>query len=150
MGTAKTNDLNLQRFVDAQAAVMDRVRAELRAGHKRTHWIWFVFPQTAGLGNSAMAMRYAIGSLDEARAHLAHPVLGPRLKECTQLVLAVQGRSIDAIFGHPDNLKFHSSMTLFAQAAPDERVFGDALVKYFGGERDAMTLASLERGADNR
>ena len=137
--------LDAQRFVDAQAPVIDRVRAELRAGRKRTHWMWFVFPQIAGLGNSAMAVRYAIGSLDEARAYLAHPILGPRLRECTQLVLAVQDRTIDAIFGHPDNLKFRSSMTLFAKAAPEERVFADALTKHFSGEMDERTQAELAR-----
>ena len=136
---------NLERFVEAQAPVIERVRAELRAGRKRSHWMWFVFPQVTGLGNSAMAARYAIGSLDEARAFLAHPVLGARLRECTRLVLDVQGRSVEAIFGHPDDLKFHSSMTLFAQAAPDERVFFDALAKYFGGARDEATIAVLGR-----
>ena len=134
---------NLARFVEAQAPVIEPVRGELRAGQKRSHWIWFVFPQIAGLGSSAMSARYAIGSLDEARAYLAHPVLGPRLRECTGLVLGVEGRTVDAIFGHPDNLKFHSSMTLFAQAAPDERVFADALAKYFGGERDAKTVEKI-------
>ena len=137
--------LDAQRFVDAQAPVIERVRSELRGGRKRTHWMWFVFPQIAGLGNSAMAVRYAIGSPGEARAYLAHPILGPRLRECTQLVLDVQGRSIEAIFGHPDNLKFHSSMTLFAFAAPDEAVFSNALQKHFGGERDAGTLEVLHR-----
>ena len=139
-----SNDpFNLARFVEAQAPVIERVLAELRAGQKRSHWMWFVFPQIAGLGNSAIAVRYAIGSLDEARAYLAHPVLGSRLRECTRLVLDVQGRSVDAIFGHPDNMKFHSSMTLFARAAPDERVFADALEKYFGGVQDARTRGIL-------
>jgi uncharacterized protein (DUF1810 family) len=138
---------NLSRFVEAQAPVIERVRAELRAGQKRSHWMWFVFPQIAGLGDSAMAARYSISSLEEARAYLAHPVLGPRLRECTQLVLGVQGRSVDAIFGHPDNLKFHSCMTLFARAAPDEPVFADALQKYLGGEFDQGTLAVLEKNS---
>jgi len=142
--------LDAQRFLDAQAPVMDRVRAELRAGQKRSHWMWFVFPQIAGLGNSAMAMRYAIGSPGEARAYLEHPILGPRLRECSQLVLAVQGRTVDAIFDHPDNLKFHSSMSLFAQAAPEERVFADALAKYFGGQSDEATLTVLAQDADRR
>jgi uncharacterized protein (DUF1810 family) len=105
--------------------------------------MWFVFPQLAGLGHSAMAVRYAIASLDEARAYLAHPVLGPRLRECTQLVLAVQGRSIDAIFGYPDNQKFHSCMTLFVAAAPSELVFTKALAKYFSNDLDTATLAVL-------
>ncbi len=132
----------LQRFVDAQAPVIERVRAELRDGRKRSHWMWFVFPQIAGLGSSAMAARYAIASLDEARAYLAHPVLGARLREMTQLVLAVEGRDVHRIFGSPDDMKFHSSMTLFdAMAAGD--VFDAALAKYFGGARDAGTLARI-------
>jgi uncharacterized protein (DUF1810 family) len=135
---------NLARFVEAQTPVIERVRGELSAGHKRSHWMWFVFPQVAGLGNSAMAVRYAISSLEEARAYLAHPVLGPRLRDCTRLVLDVQGRSVDAIFGHPDNRKFHSAMTLFARAAPDERVFADALAKYFGGQLDFGTIERLD------
>src|SRR4029077_21032235 len=104
---------DLKRFLDAQAPVIDRVRSELRAGAKRSHWMWFVFPQIAGLGHSAMAQRYAIASLDEAKAYAAHPVLGARLRECTALVLAVEDKSVHAIFGSPDDLKFHSCMTLF-------------------------------------
>ena len=141
MSTDRT--FELQRFVDAQAPVIDRVRAELRAGHKQSHWMWFVFPQLAGLGRSAMAARYAIASLEEARAYLAHPILGPRLKECTQLVLDIKGRSIAAIFGHPDDVKFQSSMTLFAQAAPGDKVFADALRIYFSALPNAATLARL-------
>jgi uncharacterized protein (DUF1810 family) len=139
-----TNDpFNLQRFVDAQDRVIDRVLAELRSGQKRSHWMWFVFPQVAGLGFSAMAQRYAIASLDEAKAFIAHPVLGPRLRECTQAVVDVQGRSIHTIFGSPDDMKFRSSMTLFDHAAPEEPVFAKALAQYFGGEADAATLARL-------
>ncbi len=134
---------NLQRFVDAQDPVYARVVAELRAGRKQSHWMWFVFPQIAGLGRSAMAERYAIRSLDEAKAYLARPVLGGRLRECTELVLAVDGRSAHDIFGSPDDLKFHSSMTLFAHAAPDEPLFRKALEKYFGGKEDATTVAQL-------
>ncbi len=134
---------DLERFVSAQQSVYARVTAELRAGRKHTHWMWFVFPQIAGLGHSAMARRYAIGSLDEARAYLAHPVLGPRLRECTQLVLGVQGRAAHAIFGSPDDLKFRSSMTLFAQAAPDDPLFRTALDTYFGGAPDTATLEKL-------
>jgi uncharacterized protein (DUF1810 family) len=133
----------LQRFVDAQAPVFDTVCAELRAGRKRSHWMWFIFPQIAGLGHSAMAQRFAIASLDEARAYLRHPVLGPRLRECTRLVAAIEGRAIDAIFGYPDDLKFHSSVTLFAHAAPDEPVFAECLRKYFGGAPDTATLDRL-------
>jgi uncharacterized protein (DUF1810 family) len=147
------NPFDLQRFVDAQAPIYEQVVAELRAGRKRTHWMWFVFPQIAGLGHSAMAQRYAIASLAEAKAYLAHPVLGQRLRNCTALVNAVPGRAIGEIFGHPDDLKFHSSMTLFARAAADERssrnwLFGDgvfeaALKKYFGGKADDLTLARV-------
>ena len=134
---------DLERFVAAQARVIVSVRAELSAGRKTSHWMWFVFPQIVGLGNSMMAARYAIPSLDEARAYLAHSVLGRRLRECTQRVVDIQGRSVDAIFGHPDNLKFHSSMTLFAQAAPEERVFAGALDKFFAGRPDEATLKRL-------
>jgi len=137
------DSFGLQRFVEAQAPVMERVLDELRAGAKRTHWMWFVFPQIAGLGSSAMAMRYAVRSLAEAKAYLAHPVLGPRLRDCTQAVLAVEGRGARAIFGEPDDMKFRSSMTLFA-AASDEAVFRQALEKYFGGNRDAATSARLD------
>ena len=141
MTTNQSFELN--RFVDAQAPVMRNVLSELRSGRKRSHWMWFVFPQLAGLGNSAMAVRYAITSLAEARAYLTHPVLGARLRECTTLVLEAPVSPIDAIFGYPDNLKFHSSMTLFAAAAPDEPVFTSALTKYFAGKPDAATLARL-------
>jgi uncharacterized protein (DUF1810 family) len=108
---------SLQRFLDAQAPVYERVLGELRAGRKRSHWMWFVFPQIAGLGQSEMARRYAISSLAEAKTYREHPVLGARLRDCTALVNQVDGRSIDEIFGYPDDLKFHSSMTLFARAA---------------------------------
>lgn len=135
---------DLQRFVDAQDPVYARVIAELRAGLKQSHWMWFVFPQIAGLGRSAMAERYAIRSLDEAKAYLARPVLGGRLRECAKLVLAVNGRSVRDIFGAPDDLKFHSSMTLFAHAAPDDPLFSKALEKYFGGKEDAATIERLK------
>jgi uncharacterized protein (DUF1810 family) len=134
---------DLQRFVTAQAPVMAQVREELRAGAKRSHWMWFVFPQVSGLGFSAMAARYAISSLAEARAYLAHPVLGPRLRECTELVLAVEGRDAHAILGSPDDLKFRSSMTLFAIASPAEPLFQAAIDKYFGGEPDEATAEIL-------
>lgn len=134
---------NLQRFLDAQESVYDAVCAELSAGHKRSHWMWFIFPQIHGLGHSDMARRYALASPAEAKAYADHPVLGARLRECSDLVLKVQDRSIDAIFGYPDNLKFHSSMTLFAQAASDNQVFTQCLQKYFGGTLDAATLARL-------
>lgn len=137
---------NLQRFVDAQDAVIDRVRDELRDGKKRSHWMWFVFPQLAGLGRSEMARHYAIASLDEAHAYLAHALLGPRLRECSALVLAVQGRTIGEIFGAPDDLKFWSSMTLFLQADPSQAVFLDCLHKYFDGRSDQGTLSLIESG----
>jgi uncharacterized protein (DUF1810 family) len=133
----------LQRFVDAQAGVFEQACSELRAGRKRSHWMWFIFPQIKGLGSSPMAMRFAISSLAEARAYLDHAVLGPRLRECCEIVVGVTGRSVDEIFGYPDDLKFHSSMTLFAQAAVENRVFLDALEKYFGGELDQATLERL-------
>ncbi|MDE1987447.1 MAG: DUF1810 domain-containing protein [Alphaproteobacteria bacterium] len=138
-----TDPFKLQRFVTAQAPVMAQVLAELRDGRKRSHWMWFVFPQIAGLGRSDLARRYAIASREEAQAYLAHAVLGPRLRHCTALVLRVEGRSAEEIFGHPDDLKFHSSMTLFGRVVAQETVFGDALRKYFGGEEDAATLERL-------
>jgi uncharacterized protein (DUF1810 family) len=134
---------DLQRFVDAQAPVYDRVLTELREARKRSHWMWFVFPQIAGLGSSPMAQRYAIGSRAEAAAYLAHPLLGSRLRECARLVTATEGRSIHDILGSPDDMKFHSSMTLFAEAAPADADFGAALEKYFGGAPDPATLARL-------
>jgi uncharacterized protein (DUF1810 family) len=137
---------NLARFVAAQEGVHERALAELRAGEKRSHWMWFVFPQVAGLGSSPMAQRYAIGSLDEAKAYLAHPVLGERLRICTAAVNGVTGRSAHAIFGSPDDVKFRSSMTLFARAAPNEPTFAEALARYFGGAPDPRTLAKLGEG----
>lgn len=134
---------NLTRFVDAQAGVIDQVVAELGAGRKRSHWMWFVFPQLRGLGSSPMALRYGIASLAEARAFLAHPVLGPRLRNCTALVLAVPSAPIGEILGSPDDLKFRSSMTLFARAATGDRLFTDALARYYGGVPDAVTESRL-------
>ena len=134
---------DLQRFVTAQAQVIDSVRAELKHGRKTSHWMWFVFPQIAGLGYSAMAQRYAIASRGEARAYAAHPLLGTRLKECTGLVLAAAPRSAHEIFGSPDDRKFHSSMTLFAHAAPDEPLYRRALAEFFAGREDAATLERL-------
>ena len=134
---------DLQRFVDAQNPVYDKVRAELREGRKRSHWMWFIFPQIAGLGSSPLARRFAISSLAEAAAFLKHSILAPRLAESTRLVNLVDGRPIEQIFGYPDDLKFRSSMTLFAHATPDNRVFLDALQKYFKGEFDPATLERL-------
>ena len=136
-------DYNLQRFVDAQAPVYDKVLAELRAGHKQSHWMWFIFPQVAGLGHSAMSQKYAIGTTDEAAAYLAHPVLGPRLRETAQLVHEIDDKPIEEIFGSPDDRKFQSSMTLFADVAPDEAVFQANLDKYFDGRADSATLERL-------
>ncbi len=136
-------DFDLERFVQAQAPVYATVLKELRAGHKRTHWMWFIFPQLAGLGHSEMARRYAIRSGDEAAAYLEHPVLGARLRECATIVDTLEGRTVAEIFGHPDDLKFHSSMTLFADVAPDVMVFQDCIDRYFEGEPDDATLARL-------
>ena len=133
----------LQRFVDAQEPLRQRVRAELRAGRKSSHWMWFFFPQLRGLGKSEMAHRYGISSIEEARAYLAHPVLGPRLREACQLILEVKGRSAYQIFGHPDDVKFRSCLTLFGRAAPDDPVFSACLRKYFAGVEDQATLALL-------
>ena len=133
---------NLQRFIDAQAAVYDDVVAELRGGHKASHWMWFVFPQLRGLGHSTMAQHYGLASLDEARAYLAHPLLGARLRECTRLALRAGGDA-HVVFGTPDDLKFRSCMTLFKHAAPEEAVFADALVQCFAGISDARTEAML-------
>ena len=137
---------HLQRFVDAQAPIYTQARAELAAGEKRSHWMWFIFPQIRGLGYSTMAQRFAVTGLAEAKAYLAHPVLGPRLRECTALVNAVEGRTMDQIFGYPDNLKFHSSMTLFALAdEAADNVFRKAISRYFLGVDDPKTLGALKR-----
>ena len=138
-----SDPFDLDRFVQAQDPVLAQVRLELGAGRKRTHWMWFVFPQIGGLGRSATARHYAIGSLAEARAYLAHPELGPRLVECTELVNRVDGRSIGEIFGSPDDLKFHSSMTLFALAQPGAPTFRHALDKHFGGVPDPLTTEQV-------
>lgn len=134
---------DLQRFVDAQARVYDRVVEELRAGQKRSHWMWFVFPQLRGLGSSPTAQHYGIESLDEARAYLEHEVLGPRLRECARLVSAVQNRSVEQIFGWPDNLKLKSSMTLFARATADNQDFVALLDQHYAGAEDPQTVARL-------
>jgi uncharacterized protein (DUF1810 family) len=131
---------NLERFISAQAAIFDTALAELKSGHKRTHWMWFIFPQFEGLGHSATSRYYAIRSREEAGQYLRHPVLGARLVQCAQAVLALDGSSALEIFGSPDNLKFRSSMTLFASVAQDEPVFGQVLEKFFDGEWDEMTL----------
>lgn len=137
---------NLTRFLEAQDPLFARVCAELAAGCKESHWMWFIFPQLLGLGSSPAARRYAIASVEEARAYLEHPVLGARLRECTQLVNRIEGRTIEEIFGYPDHLKFRSCMTLFAYAVGDADeggVFRDALARYFGGEGDRLTRKML-------
>lgn len=141
--TTSDDPHNLRRFVEAQEPVIDQVKKELRSGRKRTHWMWFVFPQIAGLGRSQMARRYAISSREEAEAYLAHPILGPRLRECTGIVNAVEGRSATDIFGSPDDLKFRSSMTLFDAVADDPTPFRMALKRYYDDEPDPNTLQRL-------
>lgn len=141
----ESDPFDLQRFVDAQAPVYPTVVDELRAGRKRSHWMWFVFPQLRGLGGSPTAVHYGISSLEEARAYLRHEVLGPRLHECTRLVNQVQGRSVGEIFGSPDDLKLRSSMTLFARATDDNEDFLAVLDKYYDGRQDQLTVERLGR-----
>lgn len=141
--TVTGDPYDLKRFVDAQYPVYDRVVGELRAGRKSSHWMWFVFPQLRGLGSSPTAVRFGIGSIDEARAYLAHELLGPRLRECARLVAAIDGRSVQEIFGRPDDMKLRSSMTLFGRAADDNDDFVAVLDKFYGGEEDRATLARL-------
>jgi uncharacterized protein (DUF1810 family) len=134
---------DLQRFHDAQDGVYERALGQLRAGRKTSHWMWFVFPQIAGLGMSSMSQHYAIRSLDEARDYLADPVLGARLRECASVLAALEGRTAEQIFGGIDAVKLRSSMTLFHRAAPDEPVFGQVLEKYYDGAADPATEARL-------
>ena len=139
---------DLERFLEAQAGVYEQACVELRAGRKWSHWMWFVFPQIRGLGSSPMAVRFAISGMEETRAYLEHPILGPRLRECAGIVVGVEGKTVEEIFGYPDDLKFHSSMTLFAKAAAplakaaegSGGVFEEALAKYFGGVMDQGTM----------
>lgn len=138
-----TDPFDLERFVTAQDPTYHRVLQELRAGRKTSHWMWYIFPQLRGLGWTATAHRYGIGSLAEARAYLAHPVLGPRLLECIGLILALEGRTAGRIFGYPDELKFRSCLTLFGAAAPEVEDFSAALARYYGGEADRLTLERL-------
>jgi uncharacterized protein (DUF1810 family) len=137
---------HLERFVDAQASVYPDVLDELRRGRKTGHWIWFIFPQIEGLGRSAMSQEFSIASLDEARAYLAHALLGARLRECAELVLAAEGRTADQIFGPLDAMKLRSCVTLFHRAAPDEAVFAQVLDRFYDGVADRATDALLERG----
>jgi uncharacterized protein (DUF1810 family) len=145
MPTIPTGPFDLERFVVAQSGIYQDALSELRAGEKRSHWMWFVFPQAAGLGSSPMARSYAISSRAEAAAYLAHPLLGRRLEECAGAVLAVEGRSAEQIMGYPDNLKLRSSMTLFAGVSPDNALFSSVLLKYFQGEQDPRTLEFLAK-----
>jgi uncharacterized protein (DUF1810 family) len=133
----------LHRFLDAQNPVFEKVCSELREGRKQSHWMWFIFPQIAGLGSSAMSRRYGISALQEAEAYLREPILGERLRLCTRLVVTIEGRSIEQIFGYPDDLKFQSSMTLFASTELENQIFKDALQKYFAGKLDKKTLGRL-------
>ena len=134
---------NLQRFIDAQRGLYAQAQAELAAGRKTGHWMWFIFPQIKGLGHSAMAQKYAISSLGEAKAYLDHPLLGARLRDCTRLVTSLSGLSVEDIFAYPDHLKFHSSMTLFAHAAGDDQIFMTALNKYWQAQFDNQTIERL-------
>jgi uncharacterized protein (DUF1810 family) len=139
----QSDPYNLQRFVDAQAPVYEQVLRELRAGRKASHWMWFIFPQIAGLGHSPMAQRFAISGRAEAESYLQHAVLGPRLTECTRLVNQQAGRTIEDILGDIDGLKFRSSMTLFAKVAKDNAIFVEAIQKYYGGNFDELTMVKL-------
>jgi uncharacterized protein (DUF1810 family) len=143
---AKPSDDPFRRFVQAQDAVWPRMIAELRPGCKQSHWMWFIFPQLEGLGHSRMARKFALSSLEEAQAFASHSLLGPRHREFTRLILDIERRKISEIFGHPDDLKFHSSMTLFMMAAPNEPIYREALDKYYGGAADALTLHKLGMG----
>jgi uncharacterized protein (DUF1810 family) len=139
-----SDPFDLARFVEAQDRVFARAWSELANGRKETHWMWFIFPQLGGLGQSEMSKRYGIHGIDEARAYLRHPILGERLRECTRLVVEGPETRVNAIFGYPDDLKFHSSMTLFACACGDCSPFHDALKKFFGNEDDAGTVKLLK------
>ena len=135
---------NLNRFTEAQEGVYGRAMAELTGGRKRSHWMWFIFPQIEGLGHSSISRQYAIKSIEEARAYLKHPILGARLSDCAEAVLGIEGRSASEIFGFPDDLKLRSSMTLFAAISEQGSVFARVLDKFFNGERDERTLQLLE------
>jgi uncharacterized protein (DUF1810 family) len=145
LSSESAEPFDLQRFIDAQDGVYETALEELRAGRKRSHWIWFVFPQLQQLGRSPTAIRYGITSLAEAKAYLDHEVLGPRLRECARVVAGIQGSSADAIFGWPDNLKVRSSMTLFARATEDNADFRAVLERLYDGVEDALTVEQLAR-----
>ncbi len=135
---------NLQRFLDAQDSIYEEVLKELKQGRKTSHWMWYIFPQIKGLGRTATAQKFAISSLEEAQAYLKDPILGSRLRECTHLVLDIENRDIQKIFGYPDYLKFRSSITLFLEATKDNKIFNDTLLKYFEGQPDQLTLDILK------
>ena len=147
MAAPELDAFDLERFVRAQESDYERALAEIVSGRKRSHWMWYVFPQFAGLGLSSTSQYYAIGSLDEARAYLAHPILGPRLIECAEATLKASGRSAHDIFGSPDDMKLRSSATLFARVSPDGSVFHRVLEKYFGGQPDQRTLDLVPHGS---
>jgi len=143
--TPNPDSFDLSRFLAAQDPIYPGALSEIRAGRKRTHWMWFVFPQAIGLGTSYTAQHYAIRSMDEARAYLAHPILGHRLRECAESLLRLRGKSASEIFGYPDDVKLRSSMTLFASVAEEDSVFEEVLERYFGGKPDSLTLGFIER-----
>jgi uncharacterized protein (DUF1810 family) len=143
MKDSSADPFDLARFVEAQEGSYEAALAELRAGEKRSHWMWFVFPQVAGLGSSTMARRYAIQSRAEAEAYLAHPILGARLRECAEALLSVDGRSAEQIMGYPDDMKLRSSLTLFAEVSPSKNIFERVLEKYYQGSKDPKTLDFL-------
>ena len=139
---------DLERFVQAQESIYSQALSELKNGHKRSHWMWFIFPQIDGLGSSQTARRYAIKSVQEARAYLDHPVLGDRLVECADTVARINGRTVSQIFGFPDDIKLRSSMTLFEHISEPDSVFTEVLNKFFNGNRDERTLEILAAGAE--
>ena len=145
-----TDPHDLDRFIQAQRNVYDQALAEIRSGHKRSHWMWFIFPQYAGLGSSPMSQQYAIKSLGEAEAYLQHPVLGPRLVECVEALLRIEDRSASEVFGTPDDMKLRSSATLFSVVTPAGSVFERLLDKYFDGQRDQRTLQLVAGGSQPR
>jgi len=148
--TADEDSFNLSRFLEAHEERFEQALSELRSGHKRTHWIWFIFPQFEGLSSSSTSRFYAIKSLDEAKAYLAHPVLGPRLVECAEAVMAIEGKTANEIFGDPDDLKVKSSATLFAHVSPAHSVFERLIGKFYNGESDAQTLELLEPSSEKK
>ena len=141
----KNGNYNLKRFVDAQKEIYDIALKEIKSGGKYTHWMWFIFPQIAGLGSSYSAQKFAISSVEEAKAYMAHPVLGSRLLECSKAILALPAEICPAFLGYIDSLKLCSSMTLFATATPEHKIFQDVIDKFYGGEMDQKTIALLAR-----